>query len=53
MKKVGGKDEYELIKRCMSEIMTDSLAMTYAYDGTKEKKCFKTLKLNSVIQSKF
>lgn len=44
-----GIHSMKFVKRCVTEIMTNSLAVQYAYDGTKKNKSFKTLKLNSVI----
>lgn len=52
MTKLGGKDSYDFIRRCFQHTMSDSLAMNYTLDGTKNKQPFKSLKLGALIMGK-
>lgn len=52
MVKLGGKDTYDFIRRCFQETLSDSLMRNYTFEGTKEKKSFKDIKLGMVILGK-
>lgn len=52
MVKLGGKDTYDFVRRCFQETFSDLLAKSFTFDGTKEKRSFKDLKIGMVILGK-
>lgn len=52
MVKLGGKDTYDFVRRCFQETFSDKLAKKFTFEGTKDKKSFKDLKLGMVIIGK-
>lgn len=49
---LGGKDTYDFIRRCFQETLSDSLMRNFTFEGTKEKKSFKDLKIGKMILGK-
>lgn len=49
LSKMGGNSMYEFIKRCMSQLLTNSFANEYSLFGRKNKKKFMGLKLADLV----
>lgn len=50
---MGGCNLYEYIKRCLGEILEDTVAMEYSYIGRKGKKKFCSLTLAKAVIGKY
>lgn len=50
--KMGGSNITELVKRCLSPIMVDELAIKYSYLGRKENENFSLLMLTKGVIGK-
>ncbi|CAH0555033.1 unnamed protein product [Brassicogethes aeneus] len=47
---VGGDTSYEIIKRCMSRTLSNQVAMSYNWEGIRNKKNFQVLRMCKALQ---
>lgn len=51
--KIGGSNNYNFVKRALSSLISDEIALKYSWYGRKGKKIFKYLTTSKLIIRKY